>query len=221
MENSVDSAHPQILHQETANRGRTPANTTRGFLTDIELDSLGYYEYPFGIMKQRTYAMGISEEHPLIFPNILREGTGTHIRVPVDDTHTWIWYVTFLPDKDGRQVKQGDPPHEYYPAYKDPPDKLHPFTRIRMDRVDSQDYMVWETQGPIANREPERLATTDRGVVLLREMLAREISKVEQGLEPIGIVRDPDHAMIDTNLDETIHELRARGRNPSVAYGAV
>jgi 5,5'-dehydrodivanillate O-demethylase len=80
-----------------------------------------------------------------------------------------------------------------------------------MDRVDAQDYMVWETQGPIASRWNEHLATTDRGVVMLRQMMEREIAKVEQGVDPIGVVRDPDHAVIDTNLDVTFEEMRARG----------
>ena len=60
-------------------------------------------------------------------------------------------------------------------------DRTHPFTRFHMDRTDGEDHMAWETQGPIANREAERLATTDRGVVMLREMLEREIEKVQRG----------------------------------------
>jgi phenylpropionate dioxygenase-like ring-hydroxylating dioxygenase large terminal subunit len=36
MENSVDPAHLQILHQEFIARGRTPVNTTRGFTDDVE-----------------------------------------------------------------------------------------------------------------------------------------------------------------------------------------
>jgi len=45
--------------------------------------------------------------------------------------------------------------------------------------------MAWETQGPIHDRTRERLSTSDRGIVVYREMLAREIKKVQQGLEPI------------------------------------
>jgi phenylpropionate dioxygenase-like ring-hydroxylating dioxygenase large terminal subunit len=35
MENSVDSAHLQVLHQEFIGEGRRPANTTRGFTDDV------------------------------------------------------------------------------------------------------------------------------------------------------------------------------------------
>ena len=41
---------------------------------------------PYGIMKRRNFANGESDEHPFIFPYILR-GTGGLYRVPVDDTH--------------------------------------------------------------------------------------------------------------------------------------
>src|SRR5437773_557330 len=86
MENSVDPAHLQILHQEYIGRGRQPVNTTRGFTDDV-LD-YEFYTTPIGIMKKRTYKNGQVDEHPLVFPNILRQGYSTQIRVPLDDTHT-------------------------------------------------------------------------------------------------------------------------------------
>src|SRR5207249_6444332 len=36
MENSMDPAHLQVLHQTLAFRGRTPPSTTRGFTDDVE-----------------------------------------------------------------------------------------------------------------------------------------------------------------------------------------
>jgi hypothetical protein len=65
-----------------------------------------------------------------------------------------------------------------------------------------EDTMVWETQGPIADRTVERLATTDKGIVMLREMMVREIARVQAGHDPINVYRDPGHATIDTNHTE-------------------
>lgn len=214
MENSVDPAHLQILHQAVIGRGRPVPSTTRGYIDDVE--KVEFYEISYGIMKRRTYRNGVVDEHPLIFPNILRQYDGTEIRVPIDDTHTWIYGVHVEPS-DGEVFDDEDPPVEYHEPYKDPPDALHPFTRFRMDQVPVQDHMTWETQGPIADRERERLATSDHGVVMLREMMKREIEKVQKGLDPLGLIRDPHHPMVDTNLAESLRLARQRGGGRKLA----
>src|SRR4029077_9919748 len=64
-----------------------------------------------------------------------------------------------------------------------------------------------------SDRTRERLASSDRGVVMLREIMMREIRKVEQGLDPIGVIRDPaQDVMIDTKLAESLEEMKARGQ---------
>ncbi len=204
MENSADSAHLQILHQDATGRGR-PANTTRGFIDDLaEFD---YYEVPEGLMKVAVYKNGKVDSHPLIFPNILRQGDGTHIRVPVDDEHTLIWDVRFVPTPDGSLVEDEEPEVRPFRPFKDPIDRSYPFARYKMDEVPAQDYMAWETQGPIANRTVERLATSDRGVVMYREMVLREIERVQQGHDPKWVIRDPNHEMVETNLDESLMHM--------------
>jgi hypothetical protein len=44
---------------------------------------------------------------------------------------------------------------------------------------------------------------------MYREMLRREIKKVERGLDPINVFRDPNHAIIDTKLDDSLHVRKA------------
>ncbi|HWO40856.1 MAG TPA: Rieske 2Fe-2S domain-containing protein [Candidatus Eisenbacteria bacterium] len=209
MENSVDPAHLQILHQNTAGRGRPVASTTRGFTDDVA--SFDFYEVPYGIMKRRTYRNGMIDEHPLIFPNILRQGNASQIRVPMDDTHTKIYFVRFYPTEDGSIVEDEDVPFEYIAPYKSPLDALHPYAKFRMDEVQAQDHMAWETQGPIADRTAERLTSSDRGVILLRQIMMREMKRVQEGHDPMGVIRDPEkHVLIDTNLMVSIAQM---GRN--------
>ncbi|MET0501808.1 MAG: Rieske 2Fe-2S domain-containing protein, partial [Candidatus Binatia bacterium] len=212
MENSMDPAHLQILHQETAGRGRAIQNSTRGLTDDVaEFD---FYEVPYGLMKRRSYRNGMVDEHPVIFPNILRQGNVGQIRVPMDDTHTKIYFVRFFPNEDGSIVENDEPPVEYIKPYKNPPDALHPYTKFRMDGVQPQDHMAWETQGAIADRTRERLTSSDRGIVLLREVMMREMKKVQQGLDPMGIIRDPgQNPMVDTHLMESIAQV-AQSRAP-------
>ena len=51
--------------------------------------------------------------------------------------------------------------------------------------------MNWVTQGQIAERSRENLGASDRGLVVYRRMLVREIERIEQGHDPINIIRDP------------------------------
>ena len=99
MENSMDPAHLQILHQDTANRGRSIQDSTRGLTDDVH--EFDFYETSYGLMKRRTYKNGMIDEHPVIFPNILRQGNAGQIRVPMDDTHTKIYFVRFFPTENG------------------------------------------------------------------------------------------------------------------------
>ncbi len=215
MENSVDPAHLQILHQEYYGRGlRKAESTTRGFTDDVARNE--FYLTDHGVIKKRIYTNGVTDEHPLLFPTILRQGPSSQIRTPIDDQHTMHIHVLFFPTEDGSEPAETyDPEVVYNDPYKEPPDKLHPFTHFTQKHIIPQDHMAWETQGPIADRTSERLASSDRGVVMLRELVTREIAKVARGEDPIGVERDPNHAMIDTNVDEGVQQMRNDARSPA------
>jgi 5,5'-dehydrodivanillate O-demethylase len=207
MENATDPTHAPILHQDIEGRTAKPVNTTRGFIDDQP--SFDFWRVPYGIMKRRNFANGESDEHPLIFPNMLRTGGTVQIRVPVDDTHTWRVDVNFKPDAKVRAVPtEEQPPVVYNPPHKNPPDALYPFARFEMRTVSQQDHMAWESQGQIADRTVENLSFSDRAIIELRRMALENIEKVERGEDPLAVVRDPEHPVIDTNLD---HDLQATG----------
>jgi 5,5'-dehydrodivanillate O-demethylase len=219
MENSVDPAHLQILHQEFIGGNRKPPNTTRGYTDEVE--STDFYMTDYGIMKRREYKGGKVEEHPLVFPHILRQGLSTQLRVPMDDTHTYHVHVMFEPTPDGSvDDDDADPPVEYLAPYKEPPDALYPDAHFNMRSVLAQDHMAWETQGPIADRTKERLSYSDRGVSMLRKLLRDNIERVEQGLDPMGVIRDPDLAMVDTGLAASIETEVAWMRQRAAVLGS-
>ena len=60
-----------------------------------------------------------------------------------------------------------------------------------VDNVDGQDMMAWISQGTIADRTRENLGASDKGVAIYRRVLKREMKKIAQGIDPMGIVRDP------------------------------
>jgi len=217
MENSMDPAHLQVLHQEYIGGGRKPVNTTRGYTDDVE--SFEFYLTEFGLMKKRTYKNGSLDEHPVCFPTILRQGPSTQFRTPIDDTHTWHVHVNFFPTQDHSEPENAfDPEIQIMEPYKQPADKLHPFTKFTLQHVIPQDHMAWETQGPIADRTKEHLSYSDRGVVLLRRVTKEQIEKVQRGEDPMGVQRGENPPMVDTNIDEDWWQAnpdRARATSPN------
>ena len=47
-------------------------------------------------------------------------------------------------------------------------------------------------QGAIAKHSEEHLATTDRGIVMLRRLLQAQLEAVAEGRDPAGVSFDPD-----------------------------
>jgi 5,5'-dehydrodivanillate O-demethylase len=61
----------------------------------------------------------------------------------------------------------------------------------------------------------EKLGTTDRGVILFRKMLEREIANVAGGEDPMGVIRDPaKNTVIDlhTEYDKGMNSDGMAGR---------
>ena len=81
-----------------------------------------------------------------------------------------------------------------------------------LDNFSSQDAMAWETQGPVLDRTIEKLGTSDRGLVLYRRMLQEQIAAVQQGKEPLGVVRDPKkNEMIVIKVSEGQARMARKG----------
>jgi len=201
MENSVDPAHLFWLHGDTAHL--TPR--VKKYAEEHE-----FIRFEFGIKKRRTslpVASGeapLVDEHPLLFPTTLRHvapyenGKGhrhnLQIRVPVDDSHTQVFRVNFVPS----DVEQSSPEMQVPLRYSQL--KTGP-RQYDMRMVSAQDSMAWETQGAIADRTEERLGIGDEGIILLRKLLKEQIEVVQQGLDPIGVMRDPQkNRIIELNV---------------------
>jgi 5,5'-dehydrodivanillate O-demethylase oxygenase subunit len=191
MENSVDPAHLFWLHGDTAHL----APRVKKYAEKHE-----FIRFEYGIKKRRTtlsLATGAKaevDEHPLLFPSVLRhvapDKTGKghrhnlQIRVPVDDTHTQVFRVNFMPNDAERSLADAEVPLRFSQL------KFGP-GQYDMSLVSAQDSLAWETQGPLTDRTREHLGVEDEGVIELRKMLREQIDRVQQGLDPIGIIRDP------------------------------
>lgn len=194
MENSVDPQHLEAMHGHhlRAMRQRQGQSSPTHYLRSHR--KIGFDRFPYGIIKRRLLE-GQDEScddwtigHPLVFPTMVRVGSGQQhrmqIRVPIDRTTTWhLWYACYRP-------RQGPPPvaQPEIPLYDVP--WLGSDGRHIVDTVDGQDIMAWVSQGPIADRTREILASSDRGIRLLRQVLFEEMDRVQRGEDPLGTVRD-------------------------------
>ena len=199
MENSLDPVHTEWLHGHHYEFQKEQEGVKVAISTPhLKID---FREFEFGITKHRLLA-GHGEDsddwrigHPIVFPNILAVGNGDplaryhsfQMRVPVDDTHTLhLWYNAYLPP-EGAPVpaRLRSRVHTYEVPFVDAQGEFI------VDTIDGQDMMAWITQGPIADRSRESLAASDKGVAMYRRTLKREMKKVQEGLDPMGVLRDP------------------------------
>lgn len=52
------------------------------------------------------------------------------------------------------------------------------------------------SQGRMAPRSAEHLATSDRGIAMLRRLLQRQLEALREGRDPAGVIRDPAAAPV-------------------------
>jgi len=186
-ENTPDLVHGYYLHayQFKVRSMRDGAYRNR------EIEKIEFDEFEWGMKQRRIYAdrgPGAVSAYPMIFPNIMRLNEASrevmHWRVPLDDYNSRIFWVGFTPSRDGKKVEQSEHPPVMYITYKEDGEFL-------MTTFPSQDAMAWETQGPIFDRTKENLGASDIGVVKFRKLLKEQIRIVQQGADPIALVRDP------------------------------
>ncbi len=199
MENSLDPCHTEWLHgyqsyyiMELEGKGDQIPRTADGHYAVFRHLKIGFDIFEHGVYKRRLME-GMSEDHddwkvghPILFPYTLRItfGAGTfQIRVPVDDTHTWHINYSCVPQEPGAEP-QGDVPMNPV-AFQD--ENGHAIRKGTLP----QDMMAWWTQGPLAERHLEKLATSDQGVILYRRLLRDQMRLVADGGEPMNTFRDP------------------------------
>jgi 5,5'-dehydrodivanillate O-demethylase oxygenase subunit len=184
-ENTPDTVHTFYLHGHFSVVNDLPTKRTAGFFCRPIVD----YDWKvsdWGIDRTLVYGGDNPEAEvrpPMIFPNILRTPEGSpdgliesiHWRVPVDDTHTNVFWVGLMPAKTGTA---GETTIEHIADTKKAPGVFD------MSDFYSQDRAVWETQGAISDRTHEDLGASDRGIVMFRRMLEEQIDRVERGEDP-------------------------------------
>jgi len=198
MENSLDPVHTEWLHGHHYEFLKEQEGVKVAISAHHQ--KIDFKEFEYGMTKHRLLE-GHSEDgddwrigHPIVFPNTLAVGNGDEsqryfsfqIRVPVDDEHTLhLWYNAYVPPQGAKvPEKLLNEVHLYNVPFIDSKGEYI------VDNVDGQDIMAWITQGTIADRSQENLGSTDKGIAMYRRILKREMKKVQEGLDPMALVRD-------------------------------
>jgi 5,5'-dehydrodivanillate O-demethylase len=224
MENSLDPTHSEWLHGKLFDyhlrkSGGEPTQVLSG-----KHVKLGFDLFDHGIVKRRLRA-GQSEDvddwtvgHPSVFPNMLKVGGGElnsfQIRVPMDDEHTLhFWYCLYeLPQEFSDVVAAVQRCDASYSVQL-----KHADGSYIMDIIDSQDAMVWTTQGARAHRQGEHLCQGDEGVAMFRKLLAEQLDVHEAGGLPMNVF-DEAPASIALPMEHSERGLGGRHGNPMTTY---
>ena len=206
-ENSVDTVHLEWDHGRWGLHAletlgitdpRRWSNFQRAFRRHTKI---AFERFEYGILKYRLQegedeatAQGWNHGHPLVFPNVVHIGRmgeqEFQMRVPLDDVTTWhVVYHIYEPGPDVEVPAQNPVPVFDVPVVDLP------------EWILQQDLSVWEGQGPITDRSVEKLAETDKGLILMRRMLEEQIKVVEDGGEPMNVFREP-HDSIALEIED-------------------
>jgi nitrite reductase/ring-hydroxylating ferredoxin subunit len=180
-ENSMDPAHLAFLHT-------LPGST--GFTVDLAaLGEWDYMETPAGMVyidtRRQTDRVWVRVAD-FIPPNIhqfppnadsiaqrtsMNRPTATRWAVPIDDTHTM--QIGFNRAPEGREARRGAGFGQ---------DGNRPY--VERQRVPGDYDAQVSIHGGISRHSLEHLASTDRGITMLRNMIRRGIRAVQHGADP-------------------------------------
>jgi nitrite reductase/ring-hydroxylating ferredoxin subunit len=182
-ENSTDPFHVYILHSSFSGEQFAPEMAVKPDVsweyTDLGLRYVAYRKMPDGRELDRI--------SPLILPNIistpdvqLAPGPSTTMGwvVPVDDTHHRRFHAMRVPKN-----LAGRPRQMYVEKRPKPWIEMSEEERQRLPG----DWEAQCSQGPITLHSEEHLATSDKGIGMLRRLLRKQIMLVRDGGDPVGV----------------------------------
>jgi 5,5'-dehydrodivanillate O-demethylase len=201
-ENSIDQTHLEWDHGHWGlyaleQLGITDERRWKGFQrAKRHHTKIAFDRFEYGIPKYRLQegedeatSQGWNHGHPLVFSNMVHIGQRGEqefqIRVPIDDTHTWhLVYHTYAPGLDVKVPEQNPVPVVDLPEW-----------------ILQQDLIVWEEQDEIIDGSQEKLAESDKELVLYRKMLEEQIDVVRDGGEPMNVFREP-HDVVPLGVED-------------------
>ncbi len=185
-ENLVDPFHVVILHSSFSGTQFVEQMALMPQVTwDTQAQSvrtLSVRKMPDGKTFRRISEAGLPTLRVIPSPRVGRYGRVESLGwiLPIDDHHFRIYVV-------GRVRQAG----ELAQMRSRLNGKLWEELTEEEHRQFPGDYEAMTSQGAIAKHSEEHLATTDRGIVMLRRFLQKQVEAVQQGGDPAGVSFDP------------------------------
>ena len=187
-ENSLDPVHVEWMHafySEYLKKLGTYPDAKLGAALNIDRaknhQRIGFDVFEHGIIKRRV-VKGFSEEdpgwkigHPILFPHVLMVGNTYHVSL----------YV-FRTAPGAEHIPQETVPYRHVHLYDEE-------GKWVLDYIFNQDYMAWASQGPIAERNREKLGESDKGIILYRNLLKQQLKVLAEGGVPMNVIRDAEY----------------------------
>jgi 5,5'-dehydrodivanillate O-demethylase len=207
VENTMDMAHLRCLHGYTVPSDQWQDVTYSWEPTEYGIDNWAYFD-------------GVPSFHSsrYVFPNVNRfcgpiEKEGHRVsamiyRVPIDDENTYLYMTRFYRSdkpsfRSGRRVN-----------------KLGVYAPLEEDwwgiQFVDQDRMAAEQQGRIPDRTQERLAVTDKGIIMMRQMMRDSLKLIAEGKDPLCLVREPAKQNIELGDSPALNA--GRPDNPKAIF---
>ena len=186
-ENLVDPFHVVILHSSFSGTQFVPQMAVMPEVTwdttDISVRTLSLRKLPDGTTLRRISEAGLPTLRVIPSPRIGRYGMVESLGwvLPIDD-HSFRIYVV------GRVTEQG----ELHRMRSRLGGKLWEELTEAEHQQYPGDYEAMVSQGAIAKHSEEHLATSDRGIVMLRRLLQKQVDIVAAGGDPAGVFFDAD-----------------------------
>jgi phenylpropionate dioxygenase-like ring-hydroxylating dioxygenase large terminal subunit len=193
-ENSTDPWHVYILHTSFSGSHFAPEMAVKPAVkwerTDLGVKYIAYRKLADGRELDRI--------SPLLFPNLI---STPDIELAAGPTNTVGWVVP-VDDTNHRRFHSMKVPKDLKERPRQMYEEKRPKPWIEMTDEERQQWPSdWEAQcaqGPITLHSEEHLATSDRGIVMLRRLLKEQIRLVQNGGDPIGVTFDPANAYFKT-----------------------
>lgn len=213
-ENVVDPWHLLVLHQQISGDQFDGALMQGRSKIDFEPTDLGVR---YRVIKDLPNGNRLVRYAEVVMPNVIlvpsihEKGTVPKDRercteitwtVPVDNEHLTAFSIVAWPLVDGKPVE------DWMPG-TDVRIKVRPAGQGERSYEERQrnpdDREAQEGQRPIAVHALERLAPSDRGIVMLRRLLKEQLQVVKDGNDPMNIIRDEAaNARIPTHAWNTV-----------------